>query len=162
MVTKEPYNLAYFVVKRMEYVRQDSNARLPYGMLLTRLFRHIMKKFPHLNFEIYEVVNRVMHPLDCTQKSQNDHGKANHSTSTASSQCHPHSKTPSPKTFINSFEPLENLAYDLPSPSRLTNELLFIRQAKLLDHTRKLHKEVREGFKVFGKALKDLVESMKK
>nr|GEZ36223.1 ribosomal protein L7Ae/L30e/S12e/Gadd45 [Tanacetum cinerariifolium] len=58
-------------------------AHLPYGMLLTRLFRHVMEHYPHLNNGIYNVVERVMRPLALrqTRRSRSDHGKARHSVS---------------------------------------------------------------------------------
>ncbi|GKE30891.1 hypothetical protein Tco_1446275, partial [Tanacetum coccineum] len=36
-------------------------------MFLTRLFRHVMEHYPHLDNGIYNVVDRVMHPLALNQ-----------------------------------------------------------------------------------------------
>nr|GEU62515.1 L-2-hydroxyglutarate dehydrogenase, mitochondrial [Tanacetum cinerariifolium] len=49
IVAEEQYNLAYFFVKRIECARATSTANLPYDMFLTRLYRHIMEHYPHLN-----------------------------------------------------------------------------------------------------------------
>ncbi|GJY04178.1 retrovirus-related pol polyprotein from transposon TNT 1-94 [Tanacetum coccineum] len=38
--TSTPYNLAFFILKRMEKTRNKPKELLPYGMLLTRLFKH--------------------------------------------------------------------------------------------------------------------------
>ncbi|GJS64265.1 U-box domain-containing protein 35-like protein isoform X2 [Tanacetum coccineum] len=40
--TSTPYNLAFFILKRMEKTRSKPKELLPYGMLLTRLFKHII------------------------------------------------------------------------------------------------------------------------
>ncbi|GJY15748.1 putative ribonuclease H-like domain-containing protein [Tanacetum coccineum] len=45
VVAEEQYNLAYFFVKRIECARANPTAKLPYGMLLTRLYRHIMEVY---------------------------------------------------------------------------------------------------------------------
>ncbi|GJU59488.1 hypothetical protein Tco_1237254 [Tanacetum coccineum] len=63
-------------------------ANLPYGMLLTRLFRQIMELFPHLDNGIYNVVDRVMRHLALVQARgpRKDYGtqRARHSTSLSS------------------------------------------------------------------------------
>ena len=43
-----PYNLAYYMVKRMVDIHSRSDKVMPYGMLLTRLHRWVMAHFPHL------------------------------------------------------------------------------------------------------------------
>ncbi|GJT37926.1 hypothetical protein Tco_0937791 [Tanacetum coccineum] len=50
--TSTRYNLAFFILKRMEKTRNKPKELLPYGMLLTRLFKHVTrsdhgKKRPH-------------------------------------------------------------------------------------------------------------------
>ncbi|GJZ50483.1 hypothetical protein Tco_0604673 [Tanacetum coccineum] len=62
VVAEEQYNLAYFFVKRIECVRATPTTNLPYGMFLTRLYRHVMETYPHLDNGIYDV-ERVMRPL---------------------------------------------------------------------------------------------------
>ncbi|GJU91740.1 zf-CCHC domain-containing protein [Tanacetum coccineum] len=80
---EQQYNLAYFFVKRIESARATPKAYIPYGMFLTRLFRHVMERYPHLDNGIYDVVERVMHPLALRQTRQprSDRGKARHSVS---------------------------------------------------------------------------------
>ncbi|GJT76819.1 zf-CCHC domain-containing protein [Tanacetum coccineum] len=58
VVAEEQYNLAYFFVKRIECARATPTANLPYGMFLTRLYRHVMETYPHLDYGIYDIVNR--------------------------------------------------------------------------------------------------------
>nr|GEV16252.1 pentatricopeptide repeat-containing protein [Tanacetum cinerariifolium] len=59
---------------------------LPYGMFLTRLFRHVMEFYPRLDNGIYDVVERVMRPLVLRQirRPRSDRGKARHSVSSTS------------------------------------------------------------------------------
>ncbi|GKA59922.1 hypothetical protein Tco_0759235 [Tanacetum coccineum] len=124
VVAEEQYNLAYFFVKRIECARANPTANLPYGMFLTRLYRHIMEVYPHLENGIYDIVDRVMRPLALkqTRRPRSDRGKARHSVSSSSSHHHGTSShqhddddddvetsrasTPSPTTYLNSLDPL--------------------------------------------------------
>ncbi|GKA67699.1 hypothetical protein Tco_0767616 [Tanacetum coccineum] len=87
VVAEEQYNLAYFFVKRIECARATLTTNLPYGMFLTRLYRHVMEMYPHLDNGIYDIVNRVMRPLALkqTRRPRSDRGKARHSVSSSSS-----------------------------------------------------------------------------
>ncbi|GJT45830.1 hypothetical protein Tco_0954545 [Tanacetum coccineum] len=134
VVAEEQYNLAYFFVKRIECARANPIANLPYGMFLTRLYRHIMEEYPHLDNGIYNIVDRVMHPLALKQprRPRSDRGKAHHSVSSSSSHhqgtsSHQHdddddvetscASTPSPTTYLNSLDPLNYQNYQIPSAS---------------------------------------------
>ncbi|GKF09438.1 hypothetical protein Tco_0043662, partial [Tanacetum coccineum] len=59
VVAEEQYNLAYFFVKRIECARATPTANLPYGMFLTRLYRYVMKTYPHLDNGTYDIVERA-------------------------------------------------------------------------------------------------------
>ncbi|GJX62500.1 hypothetical protein Tco_0295400 [Tanacetum coccineum] len=61
--TSTRYNLAFFILKRMEKTRSKPKELLPYGMLLTRLFKHVVSVFPELAIDHYILHDRVMHPL---------------------------------------------------------------------------------------------------
>ncbi|GKD32188.1 hypothetical protein Tco_1242966 [Tanacetum coccineum] len=61
--TSTRYNLAFFILKRMEKTRSKPKELLPYGMLLTRLFKHVVSFFPELAIDRYISHDRVMHPL---------------------------------------------------------------------------------------------------
>ncbi|GKB63067.1 hypothetical protein Tco_0919253, partial [Tanacetum coccineum] len=152
--------------------RATPKAHLPYGMFLRRLFRHVMEHYPHLDNGIYNAVDRVMRPLALkqTRKPQSDHGKARHSVSSTSAHynrgssshqdddeeddCASRASTPSPTTYLNSLGPLNYQQYDIPTSSEQNDDLLFERQADLLNQTQQMHKELRGGFKSFGKALR--------
>ncbi|GJS68109.1 hypothetical protein Tco_0682674 [Tanacetum coccineum] len=155
-------------------------ANLPYGMFLTRLYRHVMETYPHLDNGIYDIVERVMRPLALkqTRRPRSDRGKARHSISSSSSHhqgtsSHQHddddddvetsrASTPSPTTYLNSLNPLNYQNYQMPSSSEQTDETLFERQTTLLNQTQQMHKEMRGGFKSFGKALKGVFSKKKK
>ncbi|GKC39061.1 hypothetical protein Tco_1051445, partial [Tanacetum coccineum] len=101
--------------------RATSTANLPYGMFLTRLYRHIMEHYPYLDNGIYNVVDRVIRPLPLkqTRKPRSDHGKGRHSISSTSAHHNYGSlshqgdddeddgacraSTPSPTTYFNSL-----------------------------------------------------------
>ncbi|GKB89431.1 hypothetical protein Tco_0961703, partial [Tanacetum coccineum] len=70
--------------------------------------------------------------------------------------------TPSPTTYLNSLEPLNYQQYEIPSPSKQSDDLLFERQAELLNQSQEIHKEVRGGLKSFGKALQGVFGKKKK
>ncbi|GJZ92382.1 hypothetical protein Tco_0664447 [Tanacetum coccineum] len=77
--TSTPYNLAFFILKRMEKTRFKPKELLPYGMLLTRLFKHVVSVSPELAFDRYLSHDRAMHPLapHYERKTRADLGKEN-------------------------------------------------------------------------------------
>ncbi|GJU45364.1 hypothetical protein Tco_1202630 [Tanacetum coccineum] len=98
--TSTRYNLAFFVLKRIEKTRSKPKELLPYGMLLTRLFKHVVFVFPELAIDLYISHDRVMHLLapHYEQKTRSDHGKKRPRESNASSSSttlnHPSSSHP--------------------------------------------------------------------
>ncbi|GKF90487.1 hypothetical protein Tco_0274188, partial [Tanacetum coccineum] len=135
--------------KKIESARATPKAHLPYGMFLTRLLRHVMELYPHLDNGIYDVVERVMHPLALrqTHRPQSDRGKARHSVSSTSahhnrgSSSHQgdddeddgafRASTPSPTTYLNSLRPFDYQQYDVPTSSEQNDDLLFCNTPKL-------------------------------
>ncbi|GJU45185.1 hypothetical protein Tco_1202451 [Tanacetum coccineum] len=136
-------------------------------MLLTRLYRHVMEYYPHLDNGIYNVFDQVMRPLALkqTQKPRSDRGKARHSVSSTSahhnygSSSHQgdddeddgafRASTPSPTTYLNSLQPLNYQRYDIPTSSQQDDNLLFERQTTLLNQSQQMHEEVRGGKRGF-------------
>ncbi|GJZ79041.1 hypothetical protein Tco_0643878 [Tanacetum coccineum] len=129
-------------------------SHLPYGMFLTRLFRYVMEHYPHLENNIYNVVDRVMRPLALrqTRRPLSDHGipKACHSVSSSSthhfgSSSHQEDDdndegtsracTLSTNSYLNSLSPLTHQTYNIPTSSKQTDRLLFERQTTLLNQT---------------------------
>ncbi|GJR82568.1 hypothetical protein Tco_0153353 [Tanacetum coccineum] len=82
-----PYNLSFFILERMEKTRNKPKELLPYGMLLTRLFKHVVSIFPELAIDHYISYDRVMHPFapHYERKTRSDHGKKRPCDSNASS-----------------------------------------------------------------------------
>ncbi|GJS68110.1 hypothetical protein Tco_0682675 [Tanacetum coccineum] len=150
-------------------------------MFLTRLFRHVIETYPHIDNGIYDIVERVMRPLSLkqTRRPRSDRGKARHSVSSSSSHhqgtsSHQHddddddevetsrASTPSPTTYLNSLNPLNYQNYQMPSSSEQTDETHFEPQTTLLNQTQQMHKKMRGGFKSFGKAIKGVFGKKKK
>ncbi|GJS85730.1 hypothetical protein Tco_0752271 [Tanacetum coccineum] len=98
--TSTPYNLAFFILKRMEKTRFKPKELLPYGMLLTRLFKHVVSVSPELAFDHFLSHDRAMHPLapHYERKTRADRGKKRPRESNASSSSttlnHPSSSLP--------------------------------------------------------------------
>nr|GEW45460.1 hypothetical protein [Tanacetum cinerariifolium] len=135
--------------------------------------------YPHLDNGIYDIVERVMRPLALkqTRRPRSNRGKARHSISSSSShhQGMPshqreddddvetsRASTPSPTTYLSSFDPLNYQNYQIPSSFEQTDETLFERQTTLLNQMQQMHKEMRGGFKSSRKALKGVFSKKKK
>ncbi|GJW38140.1 hypothetical protein Tco_0063985 [Tanacetum coccineum] len=88
VVHSERFNLAYFMAKRIEWVTKQARLIIPYGMLLTRLFKFIMNEYPKLYNESYVLYDCVMNPLvaQLKRKPRRDRGtrRGRHSTSSSS------------------------------------------------------------------------------
>ncbi|GKB20497.1 hypothetical protein Tco_0854420 [Tanacetum coccineum] len=87
IATYTQYNLTYFIAKRMEFVTKQARLILPYGMLLTRMFEHVMSENPELSNPLYILYDRVMYPLASQQerKTRKDYGTRRGRSSTSSS-----------------------------------------------------------------------------
>ncbi|GJZ54379.1 hypothetical protein Tco_0609264 [Tanacetum coccineum] len=72
----------------MEFVTKQARLILPYGMLLTRLFKYVMSESPELFNESYVLYDRVMYALATQQerKTRKDYGtkRVRYSTSSSS------------------------------------------------------------------------------
>ncbi|GKA70402.1 hypothetical protein Tco_0776466 [Tanacetum coccineum] len=63
LTIQTPFNLAYYIVIRMESVIKSEFMVLPYGMLLTRIYRHVHTTHPFAISDIHYLVDHVMIPL---------------------------------------------------------------------------------------------------
>ncbi|GKB79073.1 hypothetical protein Tco_0945968, partial [Tanacetum coccineum] len=138
VVHSKRFNLAYFMAKRMEWVTKQKRLILPYGMLLIRLFKFIVRENPELENESYVLYDRVMNPLaaklERKPRRDRDTRRFCHSTSSSSAfdqQSSSHlndddddgndkgtscASTPSPIRYVNSLTNLvPQLAYGIPS-----------------------------------------------
>nr|GEU39855.1 ketol-acid reductoisomerase, chloroplastic [Tanacetum cinerariifolium] len=149
VVAEEQYNLAYFFVKRIEFAKATPTVNLPYCMFLTRLYRYIMKTD---RGKARRSVSSSFYHHQGTSSHQHD-DEDDVKTSRAS--------TPSPTTYLNSLNPLDYQNNQMSSSFEQTDETLFARQTTLLNQTQRMHKEMRGGFKSFGKALKEVFSKNK-
>ncbi|GKA50528.1 hypothetical protein Tco_0743601 [Tanacetum coccineum] len=71
----------------MESIQNTPKAILPYGMLLTRLFTHIVSNLLESSNDRYILCDRVMHPLapHYERKTRSDHGTKRYRSSNPSS-----------------------------------------------------------------------------
>ncbi|GKE66689.1 hypothetical protein Tco_1520850 [Tanacetum coccineum] len=143
----------------IECARATPTANLPYGMFLTCLYRHVMETYRHLNNGIYDIAchsvsSSSSHHQGMPSHQHDDDDDDDVETSRAS--------TPSPTTYLNSLDSPNYQNYQIPSSFEQTDETLFTRQITLLNQTQQMHKEMRGGFKSFGKALKGVFSKKKK
>ncbi|GJV68003.1 hypothetical protein Tco_1483512 [Tanacetum coccineum] len=109
----------------MEKARFKPKALLPYGMLLTRLFKHVVSVSPELAFDLYLSHDRAMHPLapHYERKRRANQGKkrpreSNASSSSSSILNHPSSSHP----LDDSIEENDDESFH-PNPSSLSQNI---------------------------------------
>ncbi|GKC85558.1 hypothetical protein Tco_1141275, partial [Tanacetum coccineum] len=123
VVHSEKFNLAYYTTKRIEWVTEQAMLILPYGMLLTRLFKFIMNEYPELYKESNVLYDRVMNPLaaQLEQKIRRDHDTRRGRPSTSSTFYQASS------SYLNDDDDDGNdkgtLRASTPSPIRYVNSL---------------------------------------
>ncbi|GJS91994.1 hypothetical protein Tco_0774630 [Tanacetum coccineum] len=181
--TSAPYNLPFFILKRIEKTRNKPKELLPYGMLLSRLFKHVVSIFPELAIGHYLLYDRVMHPLALhyERKTRSDHGKKRPRDSNASSSSttlnhqslfHPLDdivdEIDEELILSNSSFPLQNVSsssnvvsrvlQNPPCESQHLNTYLF-ETINLQTQHRDDH---RKGLRSIGKALKDMMSGKRK
>ncbi|GJR67566.1 hypothetical protein Tco_0013631 [Tanacetum coccineum] len=147
----QPFNLAYFIIRRMYFFRDRRDKVLPYGMILTRLFKNLkvnMEKHPF--DERYKLVPRKMSSLKAKQpkkppsKRTRNVGKFKRVELTTSSS------TESP--------PSDN--GDLPSTKLSPRS--YSRALKDDPNMSKEQRETRGMFKNLGRALHNFARMLKK
>ncbi|GJZ67289.1 hypothetical protein Tco_0630529, partial [Tanacetum coccineum] len=155
--TSIKYNFAYLIAKRMEFVTKQARLILPYGMLLTSMFDHIMSENPELSSHLYVLYDRVMYPLATQQerKTRKDYGTRRGRSYTSSSSTfgqpsssHPNdddndgydegtsrASTPFPTRFVNSLTNEVPRVFLNPPNIDPNMEPFYTRQTEILDHT---------------------------
>ncbi|GJS40379.1 hypothetical protein Tco_0565422 [Tanacetum coccineum] len=149
-------------------------------MFLTRLFRHVMEIYPRLDNSSYNVIDQVMRPLALRQtrkplsdpgmpkarhvssSSAHHYGSSSHHENNGEDECTSRASTSPPTSYLNSLSPLTHQTYNILTSSQQSENLLFERQTNLLNQTQQMHKEMRGGFKSFGKALRGVFGKKKK
>ncbi|GJW46550.1 hypothetical protein Tco_0078196 [Tanacetum coccineum] len=167
----------------MEKTRNKPKELLPYGMLLTRLFKHVVSVFPDLAIDHYISHDRVMHPLapHYKRKTRSDHGKKRPRESNASSSSttlnHPSSSCPLNDTIdVNDDESFHsNSSFPSQNVSSSFDVVPRVRQNPLheshnlntyLSETINLQTQQRdahrEGLRSIGQALKNMMSGKRK
>ncbi|GJX00018.1 hypothetical protein Tco_0183931, partial [Tanacetum coccineum] len=163
VVQSERFNLAYFMAKRIEWVTKQKRLILPYGMLLTRLFKFVVRENPELDNESYVLYDRVMNPraAQLERKPRRDRGtrRGRHSTSFSSafdrlSSSHLNDddddrndegtsrlSTPSPIRYINSLTNQVPQVFQNPPNERKIADLDVDTKVTLIDETQERYNE---------------------
>ncbi|GJT76642.1 hypothetical protein Tco_1043367 [Tanacetum coccineum] len=167
----------------MEKTRNKPKELLPYGMLLTRLFKYVVSVSPELAIDHYLSHDRVMHPFAShyKRKTRSDHGKKRPHESNASSSSttlnHSSSSYPLDDTIdandeesfhSNSFSLSQNISSSFnvvprvrqnpPHESHNLNTYLS-ETINLQTQQRDAH---REGLRSIGQALKNMMSGKRK
>ncbi|GJQ95763.1 hypothetical protein Tco_0006902 [Tanacetum coccineum] len=152
--------------KRMEWVTKQKRLILPYGMLLTRLFKFVMNENHELYNESYVLYDRVMNSLTAQQerKTRKDLGmrRGRHSTSSSSAFDQPSSShlnddddgndkgtlrasTPSPIRYVNSLTNKVPQVFQNPPNIEPHLEPFYTRQTEIINRQVQIRDEHRGG-----------------
>ncbi|GJV93883.1 hypothetical protein Tco_1541696 [Tanacetum coccineum] len=158
--TSNKYNLAFFILKRMESIQNTPKSN-----------------------DRYILYDRVMHPLapHYERKTRSDHGTKRCRSSNPSSSSNVldypssshhidenndgndeesfHSNTPSPTQLVNSLSNVVLRVFENPPHE---NQTMHSYQTKILNHQSQLQVEHRKGLRPIEKALKNVMKSKKK
>ncbi|GJT64317.1 retrovirus-related pol polyprotein from transposon TNT 1-94 [Tanacetum coccineum] len=183
VVHSEKFNLAYYMAKRMDWVTKQARLILPYGMLLSRLFKFIMNEYPELYNESYVLYDRVMNSLaaQLEQKVQRDHDTRRGRPSTYSStfdqpssshlndddddgndEGTSHTSTPSLIRYVNSLTNQVPQVFQNPPNIDSHLEPFYTRQTKIINRQVQLRDEQRGGLRSIGKGFRNLWKNLKK
>ncbi|GKA26079.1 hypothetical protein Tco_0712188 [Tanacetum coccineum] len=102
------FNLAYYLAKRMASVIKSDFMVLPYGMLLTRLYGHVLTTQPIAITNIHYLADHVMVPLTEGQAHRfMVYGKRPYTQTSSGS-----SSSPSPTPTQGEVDPVDNFTLD--------------------------------------------------
>ncbi|GKD65099.1 hypothetical protein Tco_1307207, partial [Tanacetum coccineum] len=120
IATYTQYNIAYFIAKRIEFVTKQARLILPYGMLLTRMFEHVMSENPELSNPLYVLHDRVMYPLAAQQerKTRKDYGTRRGRSSTSPSSAFGQPPSSHPNDDDNDGNDEGTSRASIPSPTQ--------------------------------------------
>ncbi|GJT14575.1 hypothetical protein Tco_0861617 [Tanacetum coccineum] len=147
----QPFNLAYFIIRRMYFFRDRKDKVLPYGMILTRLFKNLKENMEEHPFdERYKLVPRKMSSLKAKQPKKHPPKRARNVGKSKRPQLTTSSSTESP--------PLDN--GELPSTKLSPRS--YSRALKDDPNMSKEQRETRGMFKNLGRALHNFAKMLKK
>nr|GEY76985.1 cytochrome P450 [Tanacetum cinerariifolium] len=172
-----------FCLGRVELVTKQGRLILPYGMLLTRLFKFTINESPKLYKESYVLYDRVMTSLaaQLERKPKKDHGmrRGHHSTSSFTfnqpssshlnddddddgiNQGTSRASTPSPICYVNSLTNEVPKVFKNPSNIDPYIEPFYTRQTKIINRQVQIRDEHRGGLRSIRKGLRNLWRNMK-
>nr|GEV29664.1 hypothetical protein [Tanacetum cinerariifolium] len=168
----------------MEFITKQARLILPYGMLLTRMFDHVISEKPELSNHLYVLYDHVMYPIAAQQerKTRKDYGTGRvcHSTSSSFSFSQPSSSypvdddnhgndegtsrasTPSPTRFVNSLTNEVPRVFSNPPNIDPNMEPLYTRPTKILNRQVQLRDEQHGGIRSIENGIKNLLRKKKK
>ncbi|GJY57076.1 hypothetical protein Tco_0456191 [Tanacetum coccineum] len=147
----QPFNLAYFIARRMYFFRYRRDKVLPYGMILTRLFENLKANMAPGSFdERYKLVPRKMSSLKAKQPKKPPPKRTRNVGKSKRTQLTTSSSTESP--------PSDNK--DLPSTKLSLRS--YHRALKDDPNMSKEQRETRGMFKNLGRALHKFARMLKK
>ncbi|GKA00610.1 hypothetical protein Tco_0673160 [Tanacetum coccineum] len=149
LTIQKPFNIAYYITMRMGSVIKSDFMVLPYGMLLTRLYRHVRTTHPFAVSDNHCLVNHVMIPLTEGKTHRIMINKKIPHPQTPSES----SSSPSPTLNQEENDPVDNYTHDLIV---YINQLLAIEGGESLEF-----KHTKWMFKCFGHFLSNLGKKKK-
>ncbi|GKA64940.1 hypothetical protein Tco_0764647 [Tanacetum coccineum] len=77
LTIKRKFNFTTMILYRMEEVKKNNNAPMPFAMLLTRLYKHLLRINPQaiVPLDRFTFHERVMNPLDISRNPIKEKGK---------------------------------------------------------------------------------------
>ncbi|GJX69756.1 hypothetical protein Tco_0305483 [Tanacetum coccineum] len=147
----QPFNLAYFIIRKMYFYRDRRDKVIPYGMILTRLFKNLKENMKKHSFdECYKLIPRKMSSPKVKQPKKPPPKRTRNVEKSKCIELITSSSTKSPPSDNGDF-----LSTKL-SPRSYSRALL----PNL--NMSKEQKEVRGMFKNLGRALHEFVRMLKK
>ncbi|GJV04958.1 hypothetical protein Tco_1338527 [Tanacetum coccineum] len=148
---EQPFNLAYFIIRRMYFFRDRKDNVLPYGMILTRLFRNLKANMVEHPFDArYKLVPRKMSLLKAKQPKKPPPKRTRNVGKSKCAQLSTSSSTKSPPSDYG----------DLPSTNLSPRS--YSRALKDDPNMSKEQRETRGMFKNLGRALHNFERMLKK
>nr|GEV32943.1 DUF4219 domain-containing protein/UBN2 domain-containing protein [Tanacetum cinerariifolium] len=148
---RQPFNLSYFIIRKMYFFRDRQDKVLPYGMILTRLFKNLKANMAQCSFdEHYKLVPRKMFSLKAKKTKRPPPKITRNVEKSKRTQLSTSSSTESP--------PLDN--GDLPSTKLSPRS--YHRALKDVQNMSKKQREIRRMFKILARALHKFASMLKK
>ncbi|GJX93633.1 hypothetical protein Tco_0348219 [Tanacetum coccineum] len=138
----------------MERTRNKPKELLPYGMLLTRLFNHVVSNFPELAIDSY-----MFDSNPSSSSTTLNHSSSSHHLDENVDEESSHSNTPSLPQLITSLSNVVPRIFEnLPHESQSLDSF----QTEIINHQIQHQDEHQKGLRSIGKALKDMMKGNKK